>query len=760
MRRSRSHPLIWVITPEFHRRGGTERSLVEHVTRWRDRFELRIYSAGSDVAGADTRHVLRLPGPQLVRFASWFVANRVIRGVHALLGGRPDAVVSPGVNALDADAVGVHMLFGQHAKARSGDPEGWSKRVHRSLYLRLLASLESRVYSGPATIWSVSGRDARTLESRFERPTGSVPVVPHGVDTENFSADRLEAMRQPARAARGVADRTVALIVGNDIAAKGIDTAIRSLRSLPDSVVLGIAGRVDPDAIATMAALADVSDRVMAWGHVDDMTELFAAADLVVAPSRVDAFNLSVLEAMACGLPVIVSVAAGVSELLSDQRDAVLLQHPDDELELAHAITGVLDDERYAKSLIVAGTERATALTWSDSADRAAEIVEREVATPRVLVLASDAGRTGGIQRVTRTFARAVADRYGGERVGVLSVWRGDHHVPGRVLRRGDELQGEGGVGAKRAAAFVLDAVVAARRWRRRLAIVVTHPHLAPVGWLARLASGAPYAVWCHGIEVWGPLDRATRSAVRRADRVFAPSRFTAEQVERRAGLPAGSVVVMPHCVPPELDRSSDDETKRVPAGVLTVARLHPDHAYKGVDTLLAAWPQVMASLPDATLTVVGDGPDRARLQRRAHDLGISSSVVFGGRLTDEALAEAYATSSLFAMPARHRTGPGAEGEGFGLVFVEAGAAGLPVVAGAGAGADDAVEHDVSGLLVDPLDTGAVAEAIVRVLDDPDLAARLGEGGRRLALTRYSYEAFRASVIELVESMPVVGLVR
>ena len=388
--------------------------------------------------------------------------------------------------------------------------------------------------------------------------------------------------------------------------------------------------------------------------------------------------------------------------------------------------------------------KRARALTWDQSAASAADIVEREIETPRVLVIATDAGRTGGIQRVTRTLARAAADAYGEERIGVLSVWRGDEPVPGRVLRAGDALQGDGRVGKVRSAMFALGAAATARRWRRRLAIVVAHPHLAPVGWLARAVSGAPYAVWCHGVEVWGPIDRATRFGLQRADRVFAPSRFTADEVERRAGLSAGSVVVMPHCVPPELERrGADDPRARVPGRVLTVARLHPDHAYKGIDTLIEVWPQVVASVPDATLVVVGEGPDRARLQRLARARGVVEAVTFTGRLSDDDLAEAYERAALFAMPARHATGPGAQGEGFGVVYVEAGATGLPVVAGAGGGADDAVQHDVSGLVVDPTDHAAVAAAIVRVLTDDDLARRLGEGGRRLAETRFSYDAFR-----------------
>lgn len=757
-----------MITPRLHRRGGTERSVWEHVARWREDFDLRVYTTSSATdapEGVTVRRVPAAPAPHLLHWASWVVGNHARRRWDSLVGLGPDVVVSPGVNALDADVDGVHLLFARLAgSADSMAPAADRFRsLHRRAYFALVSALERRVYGGPALVYAVSARDAAEIERRFERPAGSVPVVPHGVDAEAFSPERVAALREVARAAHGLDGRRVVLLVGNEPTVKGVDLAIDALAKMPDDVVLALAGRFDHAQIGHWIEAAGVADRVVLLGHSADPVRLYALADVAIAPSRQDSFNLPALEALACGLGLVLSDATGLAEHVDGCADVTVLPSPVDPGSLADAVVTMLERTTADGS----GRALARSLDWGSSAARAADLIRREATTPRVLVLATDAGRTGGIQRVTRTLARAAADVYGAERVGVLSVWRGDHQVPGRELRRGDEHRNDVRVGPVRAAAFAIDAVATARRWRRRLAIVVTHPHLAPVGWLARLASGAPYAVWCHGIEVWGPLDRVTRSALRRADRVFAPSRFTAVQVEQRAGLRAGSVVVVPHCVPPELadERATDatDETAasvRASGSVLTVARLHPDHAYKGVDTLIEAWPTVMVSLPDATLKVAGEGPDRERLQRRARDLGVSDSIVFAGRLSDRELADAYATSSLFAMPARHRTGPGAQGEGFGLVFVEAGAAGLPVVAGAGAGADDAVDHDVSGLLVDPLDAGAVAEALVRVLVDPELAARLGTGGRRLASTRYSYETFRASVIELLDSMPIEGLVR
>ncbi len=100
-----------------------------------------------------------------------------------------------------------------------------------------------------------------------------------------------------------------------------------------------------------------------------------------------------------------------------------------------------------------------------------------------------------------------------------------------------------------------------------------------------------------------------------------------------------------------------------------------PEHRYKGVDLLLRAWPKVRAEV-DAELLVVGDGPDLSYLRGVAREEGVEDSVRFTGRVSDEELAAAYGSATVFALPARFRLSPTPEGEGFGLVYAEAGATG------------------------------------------------------------------------------------
>jgi phosphatidylinositol alpha-1,6-mannosyltransferase len=376
----------------------------------------------------------------------------------------------------------------------------------------------------------------------------------------------------------------------------------------------------------------------------------------------------------------------------------------------------------------------------------------------RVLVLAPDARGIGGIQRATRSLVEACAEIFGEDRVGVLSVRAAGQPIRGRVLYEGRSETEAVGVTYAEKINFVLRSLRWAWRWRRGLTVVAAHPHLSPVARGCSRVTGAPFVVWCHGIESWGPPRRAVGAAIRHADAVFAPSRFTARRVESVAQLRVGAVHVVPHALPsiPIGDARSGRRTGMT--SVVAVARLTRENRYKGIDMLLYAWPVVARGI-DARLRIVGDGPDRQRLESIARLLQIDDLVTFEGRLTDDELAAVYADAALFAMPARNRLEPTPEGEGFGLVYVEAGAHRLPVIAGRGAGTEDAVQDGVSGLLVDPEDAQQIGTAILRVLGDAELASSLGAGGRELATTRYSPALFRSRLVEIIAAVRTTGAV-
>ncbi len=255
------------------------------------------------------------------------------------------------------------------------------------------------------------------------------------------------------------------------------------------------------------------------------------------------------------------------------------------------------------------------------------------------------------------------------------------------------------------------------------------HAHQAlPDGAAARLLAadlGVAYVVTVHGADVnvnlrrSGPVRERTIRALHGAAAVVAVSSAVARRLEgdvaqERLHTVLNGVTGHAQVVPSEL----------LPGRplVLSVGNLY---ASKGHAIVLAALAHLGSRLSDVAYVVVGDGPEKGRLEARARELGLAGRVVFlGWRPHDEVLG-LMARADAFVLPSAP--------EGFGLVYAEAMAQGTPVVACRGEGPDDFVEDGVSGLLVPPGDVDAVARAIARLLDDRTTAARLAEAGRAAA---------------------------
>ncbi len=184
---------------------------------------------------------------------------------------------------------------------------------------------------------------------------------------------------------------------------------------------------------------------------------------------------------------------------------------------------------------------------------------------------------------------------------------------------------------------------------------------------------------------------------------------------------------------------------------LVTVARLQ---RHKGMDTVIAALPAILARAPDVRYAVAGAGPDRERLEKLTHKLGLADRVRFLGGVTDQDLPALYNLASVYVGASRRSERLGVEG--FGISLVEASACGLPVVAGNSGGVPDAVQDGETGFLVPPEDPAALADAICRLLGDATLATRLGENGRRAVETHFNWDRVVRDLRE-IESQVVAG---
>jgi glycosyltransferase involved in cell wall biosynthesis len=232
----------------------------------------------------------------------------------------------------------------------------------------------------------------------------------------------------------------------------------------------------------------------------------------------------------------------------------------------------------------------------------------------------------------------------------------------------------------------------------------------------------------------------------RRAPLVLSTSAYCCQRISERYGVASERLALVPEGIDLGLwgpSSASDDQAaadaQRQPFTVLCVARQYPR---KRVIDLLEAFALVRARLAAARLVIIGDGPEHGALHQRLEELQLGEAVRLLGALPDDAaVRQWYARSSLFCLPS--------EQEGFGIVFLEAMASGLPVVSTTAAAIPEVVLDGQTGLLVPARDPAALAEALLRLLEDQGLLARLRAGGRQ-QVRRFSWDRVAERFLEAV----------
>ncbi len=231
------------------------------------------------------------------------------------------------------------------------------------------------------------------------------------------------------------------------------------------------------------------------------------------------------------------------------------------------------------------------------------------------------------------------------------------------------------------------------------------------------------------------------KRAAQKADRVFVPSEYAAKTLHRYYEIPSRKISIMHNGIffdewTAAVDAAQMDNNR--PPTVLAVARLY---RRKGIDGLIRAWPKVLARVNDARLRIAGGGLEYENLKNLADELGLAESVHFTGdvRGRDE-MAALYANCDVFCLPSRHET--------FGLVYLEAMAAGKPVVALNTTAVPEVVRDGVDGVLVDEGDAGKLADAITFLLENPTQRARMGQSGKERVKTHFSWTKVIEPIIE------------
>jgi UDP-glucose:(heptosyl)LPS alpha-1,3-glucosyltransferase len=382
-------PRLAVVSPFLDKRHGSERITIEWLSHLPHEFDIHVYSQrveDFDESKFTWHRIPKLPGPHLLNFLWWVAANRLWRYWDARFRGlRHDLVFSAGVNCLDADAICVHIVFAEYTRLVRGKMRflrnpiwDWPRLLHRKLYYGITGWMEHRAYKNYATTLVVySRKTAREVEQFYGRDD-DIPVLYLGLDHSVFNTTIRAALRGRAREALKLAqDQFTLILVGNDWRNKGVPALLDALVYLRDLPVgLLIVSREDQSSCWRLVTEKRLEDRMLFLPPRKDIEFYYAAADAYVGPSLQESYGIPPAEAMACGLPVIVSAAAGVSEIVTNDVDGMVLDDPTDAIKLAAMIRRLYEDKEFCKRLGKNASETARRYTWESNGRDLAAIFE------------------------------------------------------------------------------------------------------------------------------------------------------------------------------------------------------------------------------------------------------------------------------------------------------------------------------------------------------------------------------------------------
>jgi glycosyltransferase involved in cell wall biosynthesis len=583
---------------------------------------------------------------------------------------------------------------------------GWRKRVAYALIERGNLRRASLVHA-------TSESEARAIRHRL--PGTPVVTIPNGVEAVGCPPEAAGRARQRLGIPAGA---PILTFLGRIHPIKRLDVlavAFDHVRGRRPDAHLVIAGPEEGNERRRLEPFFRAAGRAVHWAGVlgdGEKWALLADSSLLVLCSDSESFGLSVVEAMAAGLPVIATRSCPWAEIETAGAGLWVDQEPG---AVAEAALAVLRDPAKAREMGARGRALARdRYSWEAAAGAMAESYRRLAGRSEPpLIVTPGLGGADGISVMSRLFARTLA--------------------PARVLSLADDEearppQGVGLIGARASRLrYVWQGM--RRAWNGRRSVVCLHLRL---GFLARLLAwrGGQLTMVLVGIEAWRPLRGSERRALEQADRILAISAHTLQRFRAANPACAGLEVSVCHLGLGEAAATAPARDEASPFALI-VGRMASDERYKGHDLLLEVWPRVLAQCPEARLVMAGDGDDRARLERKAAEVG--QAVRFTGRVREEELAALYRDCAFFVMPSRE--------EGFGLVFLEAMRAGKACVGAVGA-PSELIEDGVTGLVVDPEDGEQVVKAAVKLFQDPVLAGSLGEAGRERWRREFTEAAF------------------
>ena len=787
---------VAVLAPEFFPvppvRGGATETVIEEITRRLPGHQVYVLGVAdpqlpmSETLGHRTFHRYRPGLWGRLAMCSWRLP---FRKSSSFLYCYPYAAWALGrLKRIRPDVVWVHSRLHWVPRIRRALPEARIiLSLHNESNLRDTPVWNSAAIHACDVITACSRSLADTAVDKYPALRNRISVLHNGVDPVSFSNDpgRAGAL-DTLRGRLGLQGKKVLLFVGRLVQEKGVHLLLEAFASLsaryPDLRLVLAGAKTFSDAgsspyIETLKRMAaPLGDRIVFAGHIprDEVPLYFSLADILMFPSVwKEPFGMVVVEAMAAELPVIAFRHGGPAEILSHEKDGVLVPFRDGAAGLAAAAERLLADEGLARAMGKAARETVMRhFTWQHIAARFVEIAAAPVhpeTLPGLLIAESGSGFGGTAKYLAQLAPLVPQDQWqmhltayakgpfvealerGGWAVGYRTGWRFPGPIDEDHASDGDRALLKLLKGLLRIPARVPEILA----YLKARNIQVIHLNNEVLSHLPLVAAGklAGCRILCH-LHGWRPFTRLEKLALRFIDKLVCISETGAEYFRRELG--GREVIAVPNgmdpsVVPEDMDlrRIAERERLKLEPGrrvFLLAGRLGP---WKGQEVFLEALAVIRRKHPEVLGLVVGhdpspDGYYLKQLQKKASERDLDEHVRFLPWQQDVWSIYAACDAVVHAS---------SQPEPFGLVILEAMLACKPVIATKAGGVVDLVRDGVSGLMVPPGDPAMLAGAIGRYMENPKEAASFAAAGRKRAETLFTMKRNAEQIAALYQEL-------
>lgn len=363
---------ICLTTRYFNRYEGTPKYVVELAERFTEEHEVHLLTSSYDyeIPNLIVHKMPLIKRPGLLQILSdCYFSTKYTKRMKRELG---DVVIhSAGSDSLSSDVVTVHVCWDtwlKDYKTKVG-----KLRSYMDYKTRIARAIQKKMVKNARKVIAVSEKVKRDIMKYYGTPGEKITVIPNGVNLEEFKHDPYR--RTEIRERYGISDSDVVLLfVGHDFERKGLEYAIKALPEVSNNVKLLVVGKGNPEAFQKLARKLGVIDKTIFTGFVPEIKHYYDTSDIFVFPTYTEGFSLTMLEAVASGLPVLATNVSGSDELIIDGYNGFFIER--DPKNIAEKINILVNDENLRKQMCKNARRSAERYSWDATAERTLEVYE------------------------------------------------------------------------------------------------------------------------------------------------------------------------------------------------------------------------------------------------------------------------------------------------------------------------------------------------------------------------------------------------